>query len=157
MINLQHTLTYVFLILGTISRLVMGKILHHDRGRHAGRCLFLFFILFLSKRQLDIFCKENVVQALSCCFQKAKKGEGGKTDLKQKYVTLVNFYSLSVLAFHFPSIRTLKSCVSCLVPATHSHTLTHPPTYTHTLYIYCLLYTSPSPRDGLLSRMPSSA
>ena len=24
-------------------------------------------------------------------------------------------------------------------------------------YIICLLYTSPSPRDGLLSRMPSSA
>ena len=26
-----------------------------------------------------------------------------------------------------------------------------------TIYTYCLLYTSPSPRDGLLSRMPSSA
>ena len=26
-----------------------------------------------------------------------------------------------------------------------------------TLYGSCLLYTSPSPRDGLLSRMPSSA
>ena len=26
-----------------------------------------------------------------------------------------------------------------------------------TLYCICLLYTSPSPRDGLLSRMPSSA
>ena len=26
-----------------------------------------------------------------------------------------------------------------------------------TLYALCLLYTSPSPRDGLLSRMPSSA
>ena len=25
------------------------------------------------------------------------------------------------------------------------------------LYYFCLLYTSPSPRDGLLSRMPSSA
>ena len=25
------------------------------------------------------------------------------------------------------------------------------------LYCHCLLYTSPSPRDGLLSRMPSSA
>ena len=25
------------------------------------------------------------------------------------------------------------------------------------LYLHCLLYTSPSPRDGLLSRMPSSA
>ena len=26
-----------------------------------------------------------------------------------------------------------------------------------TIYTACLLYTSPSPRDGLLSRMPSSA
>ena len=29
--------------------------------------------------------------------------------------------------------------------------------YTVELYQICLLYTSPSPRDGLLSRMPSSA
>ena len=28
---------------------------------------------------------------------------------------------------------------------------------THTMLQTCLLYTSPSPRDGLLSRMPSSA
>ena len=28
---------------------------------------------------------------------------------------------------------------------------------TGSFYNYCLLYTSPSPRDGLLSRMPSSA
>ena len=28
---------------------------------------------------------------------------------------------------------------------------------TFVLSIICLLYTSPSPRDGLLSRMPSSA
>ena len=28
---------------------------------------------------------------------------------------------------------------------------------TSALYVCCLLYTSPSPRDGLLSRMPSSA
>ena len=27
----------------------------------------------------------------------------------------------------------------------------------HEVYTTCLLYTSPSPRDGLLSRMPSSA
>ena len=27
----------------------------------------------------------------------------------------------------------------------------------NTPFYYCLLYTSPSPRDGLLSRMPSSA
>ena len=30
-------------------------------------------------------------------------------------------------------------------------------TYTGPFCINCLLYTSPSPRDGLLSRMPSSA
>ena len=29
--------------------------------------------------------------------------------------------------------------------------------YLQDWYRYCLLYTSPSPRDGLLSRMPSSA
>ena len=27
----------------------------------------------------------------------------------------------------------------------------------HVNFMLCLLYTSPSPRDGLLSRMPSSA
>ena len=30
-------------------------------------------------------------------------------------------------------------------------------TLLHELWHVCLLYTSPSPRDGLLSRMPSSA
>ena len=30
-------------------------------------------------------------------------------------------------------------------------------TFTWMEYMSCLLYTSPSPRDGLLSRMPSSA
>ena len=29
--------------------------------------------------------------------------------------------------------------------------------YSYALMMACLLYTSPSPRDGLLSRMPSSA
>ena len=29
--------------------------------------------------------------------------------------------------------------------------------YSVVCYMSCLLYTSPSPRDGLLSRMPSSA
>ena len=33
----------------------------------------------------------------------------------------------------------------------------HPRVKPATLVVTCLLYTSPSPRDGLLSRMPSSA
>eukprot|EP01016_Furgasonia_blochmanni_P017655 TRINITY_DN2036_c0_g1_i11.p1 TRINITY_DN2036_c0_g1~~TRINITY_DN2036_c0_g1_i11.p1 ORF type:complete len:179 (-),score=50.36 TRINITY_DN2036_c0_g1_i11:15-551(-) len=35
--------------------------------------------------------------------------------------------------------------------------LNTPPSYVHSKLKSCLLYTSPSPRDGLLSRMPSSA
>ena len=41
--------------------------------------------------------------------------------------------------------------------------LAHDPYYVKSVFehaaqsIFCLLYTSPSPRDGLLSRMPSSA
>src|SRR5665647_1240553 len=41
----------------------------------------------------------------------------------------------------------------------HSYDTDTPVTYaSHALHavVYCLLYTSPSPRDGLLSRMPSS-
>ena len=38
------------------------------------------------------------------------------------------------------------------------NTLSNPfGTIFHPIPIICLLYTSPSPRDGLLSRMPSSA
>ena len=35
--------------------------------------------------------------------------------------------------------------------------LENPPAGNYTLVIGCLLYTSPSPRDATLSRMPSSA
>ena len=46
-----------------------------------------------------------------------------------------------------------------LIPAaTFRSTLSsHPKLSIRLLDNYCLLYTSPSPRDGLLSRMPSSA
>ena len=39
----------------------------------------------------------------------------------------------------------------------HTPTSTEPAGMEHALSRLCLLYTSPSPRDGLLSRMPSSA
>ena len=39
----------------------------------------------------------------------------------------------------------------------HTHTDTHTQAHTHTHTHTCLLYTSPSPRDQLSSRMPSSA
>ena len=37
------------------------------------------------------------------------------------------------------------------------HTVEHATNGRDGLFLACLLYTSPSPRDGLLSRMPSSA
>ena len=45
--------------------------------------------------------------------------------------------------------------VNCHNGNAFSHTLTENTTFTFSNP--CLLYTSPSPRDGLLSRMPSSA
>ena len=45
-------------------------------------------------------------------------------------------------------------------PSTSANTSAERPAWKGQLdghYIFCLLYTSPSPRDGLLSRMPSSA
>ena len=42
-------------------------------------------------------------------------------------------------------------------PQPHTHTHTNPNTNPSPSPSPCLLYTSPSPRDGLLSRMPSSA
>ena len=49
---------------------------------------------------------------------------------------------------NFKSIEAMLDAV----PAIEAVSLCMPPQYR-----YCLLYTSPSPRDGLLSRMPSSA
>ena len=40
---------------------------------------------------------------------------------------------------------------------THGKTITGPPSNAEVLHIFCLLYTSPSPRDRQKSRMPSSA
>ena len=48
------------------------------------------------------------------------------------------------------------SCVAMHVRRTDKHTEDHR-TAQRSFKEFCLLYTSPSPRDGLLSRMPSSA
>ena len=54
------------------------------------------------------------------------------------------FWRLNVLPIRLPALRRREADVELLVK--------------HFLNVYsCLLYTSPSPRDGLLSRMPSSA
>ena len=49
--------------------------------------------------------------------------------------------------FHIPDLLRLENIFSPLLAKTKIKVITK----------ICLLYTSPSPRDGLLSRMPSSA
>ena len=46
---------------------------------------------------------------------------------------------------------TAENGATLVVPGSHRWAARDPP------FLPCLLYTSPSPRDGLLSRMPSSA
>ena len=50
-----------------------------------------------------------------------------------------------------PAFRAKKLCPEAIfLPGDHTY-------YAATSYKVCLLYTSPSPRDATLSRMPSSA
>ena len=48
-------------------------------------------------------------------------------------------------------------CIEVSLNSTGPYTVKECIFYGHDQVISCLLYTSPSPRDGLLSRMPSSA
>ena len=52
--------------------------------------------------------------------------------------------------------KIIKSCVSLNSAITEITREDHPE-LSKSFFATCLLYTSPSPRDGLLSRMPSSA
>ena len=75
------------------------------------------------------------------------------------FVKRTNFYNSRI-----PSARTVLSCsfqeivVRCLKIGVRVTFLNKIGTYYYRCSIYtCLLYTSPSPRDATLSRMPSSA
>ena len=74
--------------------------------------------------------------------------------------------AVEVLKDEFGGLRTGRSSPALLepiqvdaygssMPMNQVGTISAPDA--RTLSVHCLLYTSPSPRDGLLSRMPSSA
>ena len=59
--------------------------------------------------------------------------------------------------FDWMGAGSVKCCLNCWnVVSKNCNTVRDPTGATIPVYT-CLLYTSPSPRDGLLSRMPSSA
>ena len=53
--------------------------------------------------------------------------------------------------------REVRQCLYLGAIAPDAHRATIDVSYRDVHFRSCLLYTSPSPRDGLLSRMPSSA
>ena len=81
-----------------------------------------------------------------------------------------NYLSISLHAISRETTKFPHQCIYCLVDSEPETTEDNrdpenpvsevrfvPEDNTSIQPIYCLLYTSPSPRDGLLSRMPSSA
>ena len=71
-------------------------------------------------------------------------------------VLLVSFASAIGASLAFLVARFVLRATAC-VRATASDSPRSTPASSATVPSTCLLYTSPSPRDGLLSRMPSSA
>ena len=61
-------------------------------------------------------------------------------------------YDLDQLCGEIPAVGAPKAAIAAPAPVTRD-TVSSP----EDISVACLLYTSPSPRDGLLSRMPSSA
>ena len=79
------------------------------------------------------------------------------------YATTILAAGLASLAAAAPSftpssaVKENASVSHTINPGIHDHQLTSTQFDDLTALPACLLYTSPSPRDGLLSRMPSSA
>ena len=86
------------------------------------------------------------VRALETVFQDVPDKYNGETNLFIYPGYEFKVVDLMITNFHLP-----KSSLLMLVSAFIGHQ------EMHRVYQTCLLYTSPSPRDATLSRMPSSA
>ena len=102
--------------------------------------------------------KNNSLQFLLLSIFLASCGGGGGSSL---VLTVQQFSSFSV-----NEDDTFQTVISSSTnkPANITYTISKPSSNANVtisnsgaLFYSCLLYTSPSPRDGLLSRMPSSA
>src|SRR5680860_1512019 len=90
----------------------------------------------------------------------------GKDGLEGDGVQYTTAYDLLVMTnfalSNFPKFAKIAQTFEYTIPKTNTHEEFYMQNETNLLSTYpgvkgCLLYTSPSPRDGLLSRMPSSA
>ena len=91
-------------------------------------------------------------------------GESEFAQLKERFDYLSERQSADHTAVNCPADKLVELCIALrndfgydlLVDLTAVDWDAQSPRFTG-MYHLCLLYTSPSPRDGLLSRMPSSA
>ena len=80
-------------------------------------------------------------------------GHKARTDTRSENVYL----KLLVKLYRFLSRRTDSKFVKVVLKRLFMSRTNRPPLALNNLAKFCLLYTSPSPRDRSLSRMPSSA
>ena len=74
-------------------------------------------------------------------------------DYDGKYLFINDKANARLAVIRLEDMITVQIVNSGLLQSDHGGSFVTP----NTEYVICLLYTSPSPRDGLLSRMPSSA
>ena len=72
-------------------------------------------------------------------------------------VSIIIFSAIELLPGDFGQAVLGQSATEETIAAFRRELGLDQPAYQRYLHWVCLLYTSPSPRDGLLSRMPSSA
>ena len=132
---------------GTIKSCTHGDPMGHLREHHITEILPNKKFQSLRKEILEDKITDN---CKNCLMSENTSSAGEFKGLRNHYnglgihstvdYTDVNQFELRALDLHWSSTCDLK-CVTCWAGQSSS----------------CLLYTSPSPRDGLLSRMPSSA
>ena len=110
----------------------------------------LYGILFNS-------CNVNVLRQV-CRFKGMKKWYKPK---KRELVSFIVLNHCAIVITKFFYNKNKKDDRWCPISLTPVNEITDPFVHDNVVFsrqsLICLLYTSPSPRDGLLSRMPSSA
>ena len=107
--------------------------------------------LFGSLSMSECSCRAMVDDPVASCASLDRGMRGQAVERASKHCNICSSDEMSLwvpddapdVLYHFPRLSDLSSCVHVCVCVC--------------VCVCCLLYTSPSPRDATLSRMPSSA